>query len=178
MQLQLLFSANHSASIAPSDMRVQTRDRRSCRVTVPRSVSCPGFALPRSLICQHLRSASSQPGSCQRFTELDEDPLRLRQAPCVLAEQCVSFGLGRKGLLLLHLGGLVPGCGTSGPCTESVTAGADGCPSRSGSEDGRVTARHEKKSNCRVVSLPSRADQHPPDQFTRSRCRRSLHRQQ
>ena len=42
-----------------------------------------------------------------------------------------------KGGLLLHLGGLVPGCCTSGACTDSVTAGADSCAnSRAGeSED-------------------------------------------
>ena len=49
-------------------------------------------------------------------------------------------------LLLLHLGGLVPGCCASWLCTESVTAGVDGCTdSGSGgeSEDAakRVTAR-------------------------------------
>ena len=46
-------------------------------------------------------------------------------APGVLAEPFAFLWL--KGCLLLHLGGLVPGCCTSEACTESVTAGADGC---------------------------------------------------
>ena len=90
------------------------------------SVSGPGFALSRSLLCQHLRSAGAPPGSSRRFcTEHDEDPLRGVSAPGVLAERFAFLWL--EGGLLLHLGGLVPGCCTSGARTESVSAGADGC---------------------------------------------------
>jgi hypothetical protein len=63
----------------------------------------------------------------------------------VLAEPFVSLWL--EGGLLLHLGGLVSGCCTSGARTESVSAGADGCTdSRSVESDlgeaKRVTAHH------------------------------------
>ena len=66
-------------------------------------------------------------------------------APRVLAEPFASLWL--EGGLLLHLGGLVPGCCTSGTCTESVNAGADGCTdSWSGETElggrQRVTAHH------------------------------------
>ena len=70
--------------------------------------------------------AGAQTGSPRRFcTEHDEDPLRGVSAPGALAEPFASLWL--EGGLLLHLGGLVPGCCTSGTRTESVSAGADGC---------------------------------------------------
>ena len=70
--------------------------------------------------------AGALPGSSRRFcTEHDEDPLRGVSAPGVLAEPFAFRWL--EGGLLLHLGGLVPGCCTSGARTESVSAGADGC---------------------------------------------------
>ena len=137
------------------------QDSRSMSALVRRrcldSVSGPGFALPRSLLCQHLRSAGAQPGSYRRFcTEHDEDPLRRRQsAPLVSSRSPLRpLGWARKGGLLLHLGSLVPGCCTSGACTESVTAGADGCAvsKRSGGESEDAL----EKSNC-----PSRAINSP-----------------
>ena len=119
--------------------------------------SGPGVALPRALRCQHLQLAGAQPGRSRRFcTEHDEDPLRRRQsAPLVSSRSPLRpLGWARKGGLLLHLGSLVPGCCTSGACTESVTAGADGCAvsKRSGGESEDAL----EKSNC-----PSRAINSP-----------------
>ena len=66
-------------------------------------------------------------------------------APRVLAEPFASLWL--EGGLLLHLGGLVPGCCTWEACTESGTAGADGCTDNWSGElelggGKRVTAHH------------------------------------
>ena len=60
--------------------------------------------------------------------EHEQDPLRATASvPLVSSRSPVRpFGRALKGGLLLHLGGLVPGCCTSGACTGSVTAGADG----------------------------------------------------
>ena len=70
--------------------------------------------------------------------------LRRRQRPwCPRGALCFFWAGCWKGRLLLHLGGLVPGCCASGACTESVTAGADGCTA------GSRRMLNKKKSNCR-----------------------------
>ena len=98
--------------------------------------------------CDRQVLSPAAPGACARSTTRTRCDCVSASCPKSLASSrspLRPLGWALKGGLLLHFRGLVPGCCTSGPCTESVTAGADGCPSRSGSEDGRVTARHEKK---------------------------------
>ena len=100
---------------------------------------------PAPLLCQHLRSA----GRCSArqlpaLLGTRSGPAATASAPLVSSRsplRPLSWAL--KGRLLLHLGGLVPGCCTSGACTESVTAGADGCAnsrSRESEDAKRVTA--------------------------------------
>ena len=102
---------------------------------------------PAPLLCQHWRSA----GRCSArqlpaLLGTRSGPAATASAPLVSSRsplRPLSWAL--KGRLLLHLGGLVPGCCTSGACTESVTAGAGGCAnSRSRESEDLVP----EKSNC------------------------------
>ena len=83
---------------------------------MPRNVSGPGLAFPRSPLCQHCQSSAAESGSCQRFTEARQGTAA-NESGCERAASGLTSGLRAR---LLHVGAVYQASSAAEDSRESV----------------------------------------------------------